>query len=85
MRTIQMTLDDELVDELDQIVKEAKTNRSAFTREALRKALAYHHHQKLLKKHREGYQRHPVKPHEFSDWEEEQVWGDECLDEWKSV
>jgi metal-responsive CopG/Arc/MetJ family transcriptional regulator len=32
MRTIQMTLDDDLVDSVDHIVKELKTTRSAFTR-----------------------------------------------------
>lgn len=36
MRTIQMTLDDELVEAVDQVVKKLKTTRSAFTRMALR-------------------------------------------------
>jgi len=35
MRTIQMTLDDELVESVDKVVKELKTTRSAFTRSAL--------------------------------------------------
>ncbi len=77
MRTIQMTLDDDLVNELDQIVKEANTNRSAFTRDALRKALAYYREQALVEKHRQGYLRHPVTADEFSVWEDEQDWGDE--------
>lgn len=77
MRTIQMTLDDDLVKELDQAVKEANTNRSAFTRDALRKALAYYHERALVEKHRQGYLHHPVKPDEFSAWENEQEWGDE--------
>jgi len=29
---------------------------------------------KLERKHREGYLLKPVKPGEFSDWEDEQVW-----------
>lgn len=77
MRTVQMTLDDDLVAELDQIVKETHTNRSAFTREALRSALAYYHQRKMVEKHREGYRRHPVTPNEFSVWEGEQAWIDE--------
>lgn len=77
MRTVQMTLDDDLVTELDQIVKETNTNRSAFTREALRSALAHYHQRKLVEKHREGYRRHPVTPDEFSVWEDEQAWVDE--------
>ncbi|WP_207251175.1 CopG family ribbon-helix-helix protein [Thiothrix fructosivorans] len=77
MRTLQMTFDDDLVAELDQVVQENRTNRSAFTREALRMAIALYHQRKLVEKHRAGYLRHPVAPDEFSVWEEEQAWGDE--------
>jgi hypothetical protein len=28
------------------------------------------------RQHREGYERQPVEPGEFSDWEDEQVWSD---------
>lgn len=77
MRTIQMTLDDDLVNELDSIVQESSTNRSAFTRDALRKAITYYHQLKLAEKHRKGYQQHPVQDGEFSAWEDEQAWGDE--------
>lgn len=77
MKTIQMTLDDDLVIELDSIVKENNTNRSAFTRDALRKAITYYRQLKLAEQHRKGYQRHPVKPDEFSIWEDEQAWNDE--------
>lgn len=41
MRTIQMTLDDDLVDSVDQVVREQHTSRSAFTRDALRDALVH--------------------------------------------
>ncbi|MGD9227282.1 MAG: ribbon-helix-helix domain-containing protein, partial [Desulfobacterales bacterium] len=34
-----MTLDDELVESVDKLVKELKTSRSAFTRDALREAI----------------------------------------------
>ena len=39
MRTIQMTLDDELVATVDQVVKKLKTTRSAFARRALSDAV----------------------------------------------
>ena len=74
MRTVQMTLDDELIQEIDQAVKRLGTTRSAFTREALRAALTQLRHQEMERKHREGYARKPVEPGEFSDWENEQVW-----------
>ena len=73
MRTLQMTFDDDLVAELDQVVQENHTNRSAFTREALRMAIALYHQRKLVEKHRAGYLRHPVAPDEFSVWEEERT------------
>ncbi len=76
MRTIQMTLDEELIEEVDKIVKELETTRSAFTRVALRKAINNIHVSRLEKKHRRGYEIHPVNKGEFSVWEEEQDWGD---------
>ena len=77
MRTIQITLDDDLVQELDSIVKESNTNRSAFARDALRTAITYRHQLRLSERHRKGYQQHPVQGDEFSAWEDEQAWGDE--------
>lgn len=77
MRTIQMTLDDNLVQEVDRISKQLNTNRSAFTRKALREALSRYNLEQLEQKHRKGYERHPVNDNEFSVWEQEQSWGDE--------
>jgi metal-responsive CopG/Arc/MetJ family transcriptional regulator len=77
MRTIQMTLDDELVDAVDVVSKKLQTSRSAFTRQALRDALAKHHRQAKEKQHRLGYEKHPRVSEEFGDWETEQVWGEE--------
>ncbi len=50
MKTVQMTLNDELIQQVDTIAKENNTSRSAFTREALtREALtrAVHHYKQL--------------------------------------
>ena len=77
MRTIQMTLDDNLVQSVDKVVKELKTTRSAFTRNALRSAINRFSISRLEEKHRRGYELHPVNKEEFSVWEEEQDWGDE--------
>ncbi len=77
MKTVQMTLDDELVKEVDRVVKRIHTSRSAFTRKALREALARYTVEQLESKHREGYERDPVVVGEFSVWEKEQSWGDE--------
>ena len=43
MRTIQMTLDEDLVEAVDNIVKKLKTTRSAFARKTLRDAVKQAH------------------------------------------
>jgi metal-responsive CopG/Arc/MetJ family transcriptional regulator len=76
MKTVQMTLDEELVAEVDRAAAAKGKSRSAFTRDALRAALASEHERQLEHQHRLGYERQPVKPGEFDDWEAEQVWPD---------
>lgn len=76
MQTVQMTLDEELVTKVDEAAARLGTSRSAFTRDALRLALAELRERELEQRHREGYRRHPVQPGEVSDWEDEQVWVD---------
>ncbi len=75
MKTIQMTLDDNLVEEVDEIAKKLKTTRSAFTRAALREAIKHLNISQLEKKHKRGYSIHPINKSEFSVWEREQNWG----------
>ena len=77
MKTIQMTLDESLVEAVDRVSKQLNTSRSAFTRKALREALVRYSQEQMERKHREGYARHPVSADEFSVWETEQAWGEE--------
>jgi metal-responsive CopG/Arc/MetJ family transcriptional regulator len=77
MRTVQMTLDENLIDAVDSVAKELRTTRSAFTRAALQQAIARIRMEKLEERHRQGYLKKPVSEGEFSVWEEEQKWGDE--------
>ncbi len=76
MRTVQMTLDDELVTHLDRATKRLNTTRSAFARQALREALQRLRTAELERKHREGYRARPARRGEFDRWEAEQRWGD---------
>lgn len=76
MRTVQMTLEDELVEAVDSAARRRNQSRSAFTRDALRTALEKLAEQAREQQHREGYLKHPVGPDEFSDFEDEQAWGD---------
>jgi metal-responsive CopG/Arc/MetJ family transcriptional regulator len=77
MKTVQMTLEEDLVAAVDRLAQKLKTTRSAFARDALRDALAKHHESELERKHRTGYRKHPVKRGEFDLWQTEQRWGDE--------
>jgi predicted transcriptional regulator len=76
MKTVQMTLGEDLITEVDKVAKKLRTTRSEFTRRALHDAISRLKEQEMEKKHREGYRRKPAKRGEFSDWETEQVWGD---------
>jgi metal-responsive CopG/Arc/MetJ family transcriptional regulator len=76
MKTIQMTLDDDLVHAVDRVTKQMKTSRSAFTRIALREAVKKYEVRRLEEKHQKGYTRHPAEADEFLIWEDEQVWED---------
>jgi hypothetical protein len=62
MKTVQMTLDENLIASVDKVARRLGTTRSAFTIN------------ELEQKHREGYRRKPVRRGEFDDWEAEQVW-----------
>ena len=77
MKTIQMTIDEPLLAEVDQAIKSLETTRSAFIREALQLALQRYRITELEKKQARGYARHPVEPGEFDIWEDEQAWGEE--------
>jgi len=77
MKTIQMTIDDPLLAEVNQAIQVLHTTRSAFIREALRLALRQHRIAKLEQQHAEGYTRHPVEPGEFDVWQAEQAWGEQ--------
>ena len=72
-----MTLDDELVKSVDELVRELETTRSAFTRDALREAIHRYKIGRLEEKHQKGYELHNVNREEFNVWEKEQDWGDE--------
>ncbi len=65
MKTVRMTLEESLVAAVDRLARKLRMTRSAFTRDALRDALAKHHIKELEQKHRLGYERHPVKDGEF--------------------
>ena len=76
MTTIQMTLDESLLNDVDRAVKRLQTTRSAFIRQSLRRHLKELNRQQLDAKDRAGYAKHPVKRSEFDVWYKEQRWSD---------
>jgi metal-responsive CopG/Arc/MetJ family transcriptional regulator len=76
MKTVQMTLDEDLMAQVDATVEKLGTTRSAFTRDALRAAMLQLEQRELERKHRKGYRKKPVKKGEFSGWESQQAWGE---------
>ena len=76
MKTIQMTIDEQLLEQVDNAVSELQINRSAFIRNALHLALQELHIHKLEAQQARGYRRQPVATTELAEWEPEQVWGE---------
>jgi predicted transcriptional regulator len=76
MRTVQMTLDPELVARVDREARRLGVTRSAFTRRALQSEIERLRVEELERRHREGYRQKPVRRGEFDAWAREQVWAD---------
>jgi metal-responsive CopG/Arc/MetJ family transcriptional regulator len=77
METIQIVLDKKLLRATDQAARQAKQNRSALVREALR---AHLQRMEILAKEqqeREGYARYPQDLDEVSRWEAVAAWPEE--------
>jgi metal-responsive CopG/Arc/MetJ family transcriptional regulator len=76
MKTIQMTIDEPLLAEVDRTIQALETTRSAFIRQALQLALQQQRIAEMERRHAEGYARYPVQPGEFDIPESEHAWGD---------
>ena len=76
MRTVQMTLEPELVAQIDRTAKRLGLTRSAFARRAFAAAIERLQVQELERRHADGYRRKPVRRGEFDAWTAEQAWPD---------
>ena len=77
MKTIQMTIDELLLERVDKTVTDLKTTRSAFIREALEMALRSYQVRRLEERDAAGYRAVPASSDETDVWLSEQDWGDE--------
>ena len=76
MTTIQMTLEEELLQQMDRTVKKLGTTRSALIRDSIRKYLDMLHVQELERKHRAGYAKKRVSKGEFTIADADRKWGE---------
>lgn len=74
MKTIQITIDPKLLDEIDNDDACNKMGRSAFIRQAAIHYLKQKRQEIISKKYRSGYGKMDKKHKDLSVWEKEQVW-----------
>jgi metal-responsive CopG/Arc/MetJ family transcriptional regulator len=77
MTTIQVVLEDALLDATDRVVRRLKVNRSALIRDALREHLRRLSIVEKERQDREGYARHRVAQDEFGVWDKVAAWPDD--------
>lgn len=77
MTTIQVVLDDSLLQAADQAVRRLKVNRSAFIRDALREHLKRLGISDKERRDRAGYARQPIAKDEFGVWDKVVTWPDD--------
>jgi metal-responsive CopG/Arc/MetJ family transcriptional regulator len=77
MKTIEISLDDALAEDLDRVAERLDSTRGEFVRQALEERLSRLRVEEQERRHREGYERHPVEPGEFDLGEDERLWSDE--------
>ena len=76
LKTIQITLPQELLSKIDQTVTALDTNRSAFARQAFEDALFRLRIEQMERQDAEGYARQSQDLDEIALWESIQDWGD---------
>lgn len=77
MTTIQVVLEDALLQATDRAVRRLKVNRSALIRDALREHLRRLSILEQERRDREGYARHPSARDEFGAWDKVTAWPDD--------
>jgi len=74
MKTIQITIDPDLLHEIDSDEESREKGRSAFLRKAVRYYLEQKRQKSIADKYRSGYRQGLAKADDLTLWEDEQVW-----------
>jgi metal-responsive CopG/Arc/MetJ family transcriptional regulator len=69
METIQVTVDESLLAEVDRVIRSLAMTRANFIQAALELALRNQKRIALEQRHAQGYARQPVNSGEFDEWE----------------
>ena len=77
MTTIQVVLEEALLQAADRAVRRLKVNRSALIRDALREHLRRLSIHVRERRDREGYARHRIAKDEFGVWDRVTAWPDD--------
>lgn len=76
MQTIELTIEESLLAEVDRVTRSLSMTRAAFVRVALELALRNEKTLAMEQQHAEGYARRLAEPGEFDGWETAQVWSE---------
>jgi metal-responsive CopG/Arc/MetJ family transcriptional regulator len=74
MKTIQIVLDERALRAADREARRSRINRSALFRQALAYYLRRRKLVELEERHRQGYEKHPIRPGEFDAWDRALAW-----------
>ncbi len=77
LKTIQITIDSSMLEEVDDVVAQLDVTRSAFIRDALGTTLKAYRLRELRRLDEEGYRLIPQDDEEVEEWVGVQDWGDE--------
>jgi metal-responsive CopG/Arc/MetJ family transcriptional regulator len=74
MNTIQVVIEQDLLQSADRAARRLKVNRSALIRDALRRHLQHLRMSDLERRERDAYERIPEDPAEFAAWDGVAAW-----------
>ncbi len=77
MKRINITLEDNLLEEIDRAVRMLNKSRSAFLRDCAKIQLRKLKFAEMDRQYAESYANLPLQPDELDDWSEVQDWGDD--------
>ena len=74
METIQLTLDESLIAEVQQATAALQMTESDFIKVALERAVQQREIIAKERRHAEAYSNQPQRPEEIGEWQDEQYW-----------